>query len=825
MSPKKQNTAKKPSRAAKLPTKTVAASKDIPSFFDRQGQRPLYFFVSGILILMGFLVFSDYLLFHKIFMFKDIASDTLNTFYPNLVESARYLKKFGTLSWSFNIGMGQDGTAFAFNDPFNLILYLFPASKIAWLLGYKEFVKIVLTGFIFCLYLRNMGVSVFPSIAGALMVAFSGYMIIGGEWYVFSSEAFNTVLALLGFELLFRKNMPWLFPLPFFLLGITSPFALFLITLFLVFYTIFRYIQDERKGLKGLVFLFLKMAGLGIVGILISAPFLVDSIKVMLESARASGPDSYFATLSASPILGLADPLQLGTCVMRFFSSDMLGTADMYKGWNNYLEGPLFYCGIPCLLLVPLLFGYLSKKQKILFGALLAVWLLPVIFPYFRKAFWLFIGDYYRTYSLYVALIFIIFSVTCLDKLIKQKRLNVILLISIVIALILIQLLPYFAGKKVINESMAAAAKIFVIAYGAVLFWMSRQPNDLPRFAFLSLLVIELVWFSSISVKRNTAVKASEWTEKSGYNDYSNDAVAYIKSRENSFYRIEKFYGSTLAEHPSLNDGMVQDYYGTSSYYSFNQKYYLQYMRTFKIISAKNEIESRWCPGLTYRPILQCLNSVKYELAKEPMFQANDPLHDSVAKFGDVIVYKNKFALPLGFCYDKYMTYSNFEKLSLTQMDFTASQAAIINDADAGLVSGLKEIRLQDTLMPSSFTQGQLKDFFDSLKKETLDIKSFNPTHIKGNIELKSKKLLYLSIPNDTGWHIKVDGHPQPVILIGNGMTGVLLRPGKHEINLDYMPPYRKEGKWLAVVGLLVYGGGGLVVAGFKRIKRVSDKL
>src|SRR6185437_7854815 len=264
---------------------------DIPSFFDRQGQRPLYFFVSGIRILMGFLVFSDYLLFHKIFMFKDIASDTLNTFYPNLVESARYLKKFGTLSWSFNIGMGQDGTAFAFNDPFNLILYLFPASKIAWLLGYKEFVKIVLTGFIFCLYLRNMGVSVFPSIAGALMVAFSGYMIIGGEWYVFSSEAFNTVLALLGFELLFRKNMPWLFPLPFFLLGITSPFALFLITLFLVFYTIFRYIQDERKGLKGLVFLFLKMAGLRIVGILISAPFLVDSIKVMLESARASGPD------------------------------------------------------------------------------------------------------------------------------------------------------------------------------------------------------------------------------------------------------------------------------------------------------------------------------------------------------------------------------------------------------------------------------------------------------------------------------------------------------------------------------------------------------
>jgi len=823
MSAKKQSGSKKTATTVKTPpAKEKAAPKPGPDFFERPGRQVWYLFL-GILVCIAFIVFKDYLLFHKLFLFKDIGSDTLNTFYPNLVESSEYLKKFGTLSWSFNIGMGQDGTTFAIGDPFNFILYLFPTSKVAWLLGYKEFVKIVLAGSVFCLYLRSLGVGLFPAVAGALMFAFSGYMIVGGQWYTFSFEALNMAFALLSFEFLFRKNIPWFFPVSYFLMGIYSPFNMMNVTVFLVIYTVFRYQQENREGVKGLMVLFLKMAGLGVIGVAMSAPAMFESVKVMVESARVSGPESYFATLSSSPVFGLVDPLQLGTCVMRFFSSDMLGTADAYKGLDNYLEGPLFYCGIPCLLLVPLLFGYLEKKQRILFGVMLAIWLLPIFFPYFRKAFWFFSGDYYRTYSLYVALIFIIFSVTCLDKLAKQKHLNIILLASVAISLILIQLFPYFDDKRAISSGIASGAKIYVLAYAVVFFWMSRQKNDIPKFVFLFILVTELSWFSSVSVNRGATVKSSEWKDKTGYNDYSNDAIAFIKNKDASpFYRVDKSFGSSPAEHVSLNDAMVQGYYSTSSYYSFNQKYYLQYMRTNQVISPNNESESRWCNGLINRPILQCLNSDKYILAKEPMYGTNDPIHDSIAKFGDVIVYKNKFPLPLGFCYDKYIKYSNFEKFSLTQKDFTSCRAAVINDADTALVRNLKEIGLQDSLLPFEFTQAQLKGDLMSLKQDTLNISSFNPAHIKGSIGLKSEKLMYLSIPYDIGWHIKVDGTPQTAILIGNGMMGILLKPGKHQVELDYEPPYRKESGLLAITGLLLYGG--LAFGNYKMRKRASDK-
>ena len=267
---------------------------------------------------------------------------------------------------------------------------------------------------------------------------------------------------------------------------------------------------------------------------------------------------------------------------------------------------------------------------------------------------------------------------------------------------------------------------------------------------------------------------------------------------------------------------MVQDYYSTTCYNSFNQKYYLQYMWANQVISPANESESRWCHGLIDRNILQCLNSDKYILSKETLYKPGDPIHDSIAKFGDVVVYKTKYSMPLGFCYDKYYKMSGFEKLSLTQKDFTSCRAAVVNDADTGLLTGLKQINPQDTLMPFSFTIANLTSYFNALRQDTLTITSFNPAHIKGNIELKSEKLMYLSIPYDLGWHVKVDGNSQTPILISNGMMGLLLKPGKHQVELDYEPPYRKEGDLAALAGLLLYGG--IVFGSYKMRKKASDK-
>ncbi len=818
MSVKKQPVKKNANPIIKPAQKETKEKAPSLSFFEKSGIKTWYLFI-GILCLISFLVFKDFLLFNRLFLFKDIGSDSLNGYYPSIMATSHYLREYGNLSWSFNIGMGQDGTPLGFYDGLNALLYLFPPSKMAWLLGYAEVIKIILGGIVFYAFLRTLGNSTFSALTIALMFAFSGYMIVGGEWYGFSFEALETALVLLGFELLFKKNIPWVLPIPIFLIGISNPYNLFPLTIFLTIYVIFRYFQENMKGIRGLLILFLKIAGISVIGVAISAPIMVDHLKAMLESARVSGTNSYFVTLSSAPIFSLVDPVQLGTCIHRFFSSEMLGTADKFQGFGNYLEAPLFYCGIPCLLLTPLLFGYLPNREKKIFGILLGVWLLPILFPFLRHAFWLFSGDYYRTYSLYVALIFLIFSAACLDKIAMQKSINVILLASVATGLILIQLFPYFGDHNVLNAQIDSGTKIYVLLYTAILFWISRQNSDIPKYIFLIVLVSELTWFSSISVNRTANPRATEWNDKLGYNDYSVDAISYIKSHDKSFYRIDKMIGSSPAERQSLNDAMVQDYYGTSCYNSFNQKYYLQYLLANNVINPNNESESRWSSGLIGRPLLESLNSVKYILSKDHLPPSSRPGIDSIASMGDVNIYKNNLALPIGFCYSKYIKFSDFKKASSAEKGFIDLEAAVISDSNTNVLNQMQQFNIKDTMNPQRFTMLMYIADINNLKQDTIHTTLFSPTHIIGEIDLKASKLLYYSIPYDLGWHLKVDGKPQSIILIANGMIGVVLNKGHHQVELSYEPPYQKTGKGLAWAGIIIYGG---MMFAFNRKRRKS---
>jgi len=834
MGTKKKPVNKNANSALPQTKKLVADKLVLPGLFEKPG-RKVFYLAFGIIALLAFIIFRDFLLFNKLYLFKDVGSDSLNAYYPNMMEVSQYLKSYGRLSWSFNIGMGQDNTSSAFFDPFNFVLYMFTPSKMIWLLGYKEYFKVLISGLIFYVYLRTMGISKYSSLIGSLMFCFCGFMILGSGWFVFSYEAFYASLLLLGFELLFKKNNPWLFPLAIFFIGISNPFNLFIYTLFLAVYAIFRSFNENRKSVKDLSFLFLSMFGLGLIGVAISAPIFIEHLKAMLESPRGSGTNSYSSLLSSTPMFKFTDPIQLGTCIYRFFCTDILGTGTAYvdairirtgspgdfRGWNNWMEAPAFYCGIPCLLLTPLLFGYLSKKQKTIFGVVLALWLLPIIFPYFRYALWLFAGDYYRTYSLFISLIFIIYSVICLDKLLAATKINIVLLSAITAGLILLQLLPYFDDAETVNKNLALASKFLVLAYAGIILWLVKAKNkQAPMYIFLILLAIEVTSFSYLTVNRNTSLTSAEMSEKTGYNDYSIEAVNFIKRTDRSFYRIDKNYSSSPAIHGSLNDAMVHNYYGTGSYSSFNQKYYIQYLQAYGIINATNEYDSRWAPGLVNWPIIESLNSAKYMLVKGNYNPLLHLTHDSIAKFGDVVVLKSKYVLPFGYSYSKYIRLSEFEKLSSVQKNFISLRAASVNDEDTGRVKGLEELHLKDTLAPNAFTFNSYKELRDSLGKDSMQLDSFSPVRITGKIALKEKKIVFIAVPFDIGWRVFADMKEYTPILIGNGMTGIVLEAGQHTIAMEYKPPHRQEAIWCSFAGIFCWMG----LIGFTAWKRRKRK-
>ena len=805
---KKTDPAKVKSEPVKV--NNIAAEAVFPpakDFFDGLGNKAQWMAL-GLITLIGFIVFKDYLLLQKAYFFKDIGSDSYNYSYPFLHQQAEYIAKHGIPKWSFNFGMGQSLFPFFLRDPFDIFLYIAGKDNIAYGMVYTELLKIVLGGFIFFYYLKELKLSDYTAITGSALFAFCGFTILGSSWYIFSFESFNMALMLLGFELLFLKKNWYLFPFAIFLVCISQPFNLYVYGIFLTAYTLLRHFQTNTFTFKNITTNLLTMAGLGILGMLLAAPFMIENILQLLESPRGSGTNSYADLLKTTPMSLMADPLQMGTSVMRFFSNDILGNGTEFKGWTNYMESPTFYCGLPCLLLMPQVFQFLEKKIKITFLVFIAIWIIPILFPYFRRAFWLFTGDYYRAYSFFVAFFFLYYSAFALDQITKRRKINLVILVVSTIVLFALMNYPFFEDREIINPMITVFVSLMVIVYATLLFFIGK-PNSSPylKYGFLAGVAIELIFLSGITVNDRKAITSAELSAKGEYNDYTIDALNYLRQIDHSFFRIDKTYASSPAMHFSINDGLAQSYHGTSGYSPFNQQYYIYYLQLMGISNRNVEIESRWAMGVSARPILESENRVKYILAKKNVNPLWNLVCEELPAKGDVRIFRNKFVLPVGFTYDHYLKESIFEPLTITQKDFTTLRTCIIRDADVSKVQGLKEFQLKDTIPPAAFSVPVYKQCVDELSRDTLVVTKFEETSLAGKITATDDKMMYLSIPYDGGWTLKVDGQKTDKIILDGGMTGVMLKKGPHTIEMNYDLRYFKPGLILCLLGLLAYGG------------------
>ena len=772
---------------------------------DRGNKTPLWALV--LLSFIAVIVFRDYLMFRHIFFFRGVGSDTFNAYYPFYVNVCSYIAKYGVPKWSFNYGMGQSIFPFFLRDPFDIFLY--PGGKDFTIYGiaYKEVVKIVLSGLVFFYYLRALKLSDYTSVVGSLLFAFCGFMTVGCCWYMFSFDGFNVALLLLSFELLFNKQRLYLFPLAVALICIAQPFNLYLDSVFISSYAILRHIQTGKFNIKSVTTVFLKITALGITGMLLSAPFLVQNIIQLVNSPRVSGGNSYAHTLSSSPVFAIADKLQLGTGFMRFFSNDILGTGLEFRGWHNFLEAPLFYCGLPCLLLLPQLFPFLEKRLRIVFIIFIGIWILPVVFPYFRYAFWLFTGSYYRAYSFFVAFFVLYYSLQALELVIKKRKINLPILVVTVIVLSGLLHYPFFADKRIPVASVVMFTNVMFIGYAVVLYLMTKSNAALYKYIFMGMLVCELIHLSRITVNNMDAFPTSDLAYKGGYNDYTVEALRYIKTKDSAFYRVDKTYSSSYTYFPTFNDGMAQGYRGTTEYSSFNQKYYILYLQLMGIADKNKEDESRWGVGLINRPILESENRVKYILTGDEMSAFRKETCDSLTSINGLKVLRNRYVLPLGYTYHYYIKENVFDKLTNEQKDLVSMHACVLKDGDINNAAGMVEFQLKDTLAVNLFSNDIYKKLTDSLSKDTLVVGKFDDNLIRGNINLSEDKMMYLSVPYDMGWQLAVDGHEQDKIILDGGMTGVYLHKGPHTVQLSFELPFIKISLMLSLAGLLLYGG------------------
>lgn len=757
----------------------------------------------GLVLLLILVIFSEFIVGEKYYLFKDIGSDSINLAWPQLTLLTNYIKTEGFPMWSFAQGMGQNILP-SLSDPFNWIIILMGNGNTAYGFIWMELIKMMLTAFFFYHFLTQLKLSYLSKVLGTLMYTFSGFMIIGSGWNIFSAEACFFALLLLSFEKLYQKNSWYLFPLAVALITMLQPFDLYFYGLFLIIYFLLRIISSDNPSWKTLLSNSLKMAGLGLLGILISSFYLVSIMQTLLESSRVSGNSSYAGKLLSHSVFGPESVVHNGTAIFRFFSNDLLGNGSNFKGWYNYLEAPLFYIGLLPLLLFPQIFVFLSRRKTIFYSIFLAIFIIPIIFPFFRYAFWLFTGDYYRGFSLLISIVLLLFSLEVIHTLDKVKKINLPLLLITLAGLLGLLFYPFPNIDQVLDKDLRTIIILFLLSYTAIIAFLSYSKNrNLAKILLLCLVFFEIGYLNNKTIEQRVVLTKAESRQKIGYNDYSVDASAYVKSIDKGFFRVNKDYASGPAIHTSSNDAKMQDYYGTLSYTSFNQKYYIRFLEETECIKKGEEFQTRWAPGFESRPFLQTFGSVKYNFVKQPKSPFQQYGFDSITQVGDVKILKNHFFLPLGFTYNSYITYTEFKKLSQFQKQLILFKAFVAEEPVKPQFNSLKEINHMDT--SKTYNWDELAADITSRKADTLQITLFSNNKIKGTIDLKERKLLFFSIPYDKGWHCKIDGQPAEPVLCNIGFTGLDLNPGKHEIDLFFKPLFFTESLIASLVGILLY--------------------
>lgn len=90
------------------------------------------------------------------------------------------------------------------------------------------------------------------------------------------------------------------------------------------------------------------------------------------------------------------------------------------------------------------------------------------------------------------------------------------------------------------------------------------------------------------------------------------------------------------------------------------------------------------------------------------------------------------------------------------------------------------------------------------MKYDPFVISDYQGNCLRGSIDVSRDGYFALSIPYDTGFTFKVDGHKTEYVRVNNWFIGFKIRQGKHEINFEFDAPLKKAGIGLSTLGFLM---------------------
>jgi len=683
--------------------------------------------------------------------------------------------------------------------PINLIIFsIFP---VYLGFGYNFILHTFLAGLFMYIFMRYIQLDEMSSFLSSIIFMFSGYAIphIYAGHDVFIATGCWVPLIFLLFMIALAKRSLFYGLLTGIPIGIQLLVGHIQIPYYTIFalglYLLFRcfLIVRENRDYKTVFKLFYIFASALVVGILLSAIYLIPAFELSKYITRAGGVSYDFATSYSFPLQNF----------ITFILPNFFGNPDInYWGQWNYWELSS-YIGILPLFLVFIAIYFKKDKKQVLFftglaflSLLLALgrntpiyWLLWKFLPGLNMlrcpSRFLFLFTFSASILSGFGFSFLRKKLTLSDrekiwKFIKILTVLILLLVCVTIVTLIARDQIIQFGHKMLKQRYYAYGPDYIHTHAIEYYFLKiNLVYSTIIGGLLSLLVVSLgsVSILALRIKEKIPIRyfniivilfilSNLWFYYIGFIDTKDPKEIYSEPDYVAFLKINSA-GHRVYDIDKILQSNFQVIYGIHKVRGYNP-YPLS--RYYQLVDSIRNLEDK------NHPILNLLN-VKYILTST---QLKDSEFKLVYNKNSIYIYENKQALPKAFVVHNVKTI--FKKNVIKEL-----KSNNFNPVDAVILE-------QETKNEVVSSKG-----FEEVK-----VKKYSPNEIILETNVTQPGFLVLSEIYYPDWKVYVDGKQKKIYIAYNALRSVYLDEGQHTVRFVYSSLSFRVGSWITFLTLIL---------------------
>lgn len=728
------------------------------------------FFCIQICFILGILSFAYFIFARRgaFTLYADFNGQQIP--FATLVNQS--LKQRNLSGWTWQLDLGSsliEGFSFYnLGSPYIWLSLLFPATVFPYLVGPLFVLKYIVAGITAYYYLKLFVKDNRYAVIGAVLYAFSGFQTSNIMFFHFHDVVSFFPLLLLGLEkMMSDKRDKAMFIFAVFLNCLVNYFFFIQEVIFLILYFLIRFWDKPIKMMRNAV----QCLICGGIGVGMASVIFIPSILYIMKNPR-SETQIYIKNLLCSPkdFLFFMKGILLPGETMNDHSMAI------NQNWNSTS------CYLP-LVNIALVISYLKKKRNWLTRLIIILFGINLI-PLLSSAFLLFTTVYQRWWYM-LEIMLVLASIKVMDD-VEEYDIRSGAIINGLLLLALVCIVWYMKwdanGESLVFHGFRLIGYLIFCLIGLIWTALSVQKKKFNLlFCGVCLFSVVTTFSTTYLYQRNTPFEPYMEQYRLG----SELPVYDPQYRYNLSNNVLTMTGDAagIASWSSTVTQSLIEFDGLFDFYWFNRRL------------DKNEI-----PGLV------SLLGAKYSVSLEE----TEYSVDKIAVNGNDYYISETDACPIGFAIDRYILRDDLMEIDKNDRGKTLLNAAVVDAEDEETVSAYMKKVTKDTIdWNQSIEMLTLLNAENAVTEFERDGKGFRCKAL-----FDKPRMVYFSVPNDSGWQAFIDGNKEQIINSG-GMMLLPVSEGVHDIVFRYTTPGYRLGLYVSIAGWCVFMA--LVIIRLKR--------